>query len=165
MNGIIFILLTLSACSGRLYKFNETDVLENKSIAEIIRVIDNEKLAVFKKESDIPEYIRKTLDSWGDKFDIADSGSKYQSTDVFNGLPSRQIIAIFKNENYFIMTYSHGGRGRHTHIMYFKMADEKVLDFWVGFGNVFGEQMENLQGIKTQLTMNASDLQTNFVDY
>jgi hypothetical protein len=100
MNKIILILLTLTACNEQLYKVNETDVLENKSVAEFIRVIDDEKLIECKKASDMPPNIRRAIDSWGEKFEIVDSGRKYQSTDVYNGLPSRQVIAIFKNEHY-----------------------------------------------------------------
>lgn len=164
LGGISIILLTITACNRQLYKFNEMDILENKNVAEIIHVIDTEKLVEYEKANDIPAYIRRTINSWGEEFDIVDSGKKYHSTDTQNGLPGRQIIAIFKNENYFIMTYNHGGRGRHTHIMYFKMTDEKVSDFWVGFGNVYGNELDNIAGVKEQL-MNTSGLQTNFVDY
>src|SRR5688572_21947428 len=125
-------LLTIVACSGRFYSFNEWDIIENKSVDNIVRVIESDTFHVYKTKNEIPRLLIRTLNSWDKEFSIVSSGDPYQATDMVTGKPSRQLIAIFKNERHFIMTYNHGGRGRHTHIMYFQLENNDVKDFWVG---------------------------------
>lgn len=162
-------LLTLISCNGKYYKFNENDILTNRHVNEIIEVTKDNDLKLHKSTADIPEIVTRTInswgDSWGDKFFIVDSTYSYQPEDFKKWGPKRELISIFKNKNHFIMTYQHSGRGRHTHIMYFQFLDNKVKEFWVGFGNVTGHDMDNIQGIRTWLETRTSELQTNMVDF
>jgi hypothetical protein len=158
-------LLTLVSCGRQFYKFNENDILTNKHVNEIISVTKDNDLKLYKTMDDIPEIVTKTINSWGDKFFIVDSTYSYQPADFIKWGPKRELISIFKNKDYFIMTYEHTGRGRHTHIMYFQFLDKKIKEFWVGFGNVTGYNMDNVQGIRSWLETRASDLQTNIVSY
>jgi hypothetical protein len=162
---IISLSLITFTCSGQFYRYNESDVLENKSVDNIIKVINEQDLKFFKNKKDIPKIIRRTIKSWDEKFSIVNPGQDYQSTDIVTGQPRRQLIAIFKNKNYFIMTYNHGGYGHHRHIMYFQIDDDKIIDFWVGFGRGRGNEMEDKQNIRDWLKLKADGLQTNFLEY
>lgn len=98
-------------------------------------------------QKNIPQIIRKALKSW--KIDLANADEPYQATDVVlsKNIPKRQIISIFKNSSHFLMTYNHGGRGHHTHIMYFRYGEDQIFDFWVGNGvnpNQMQSMVENL---------------------
>lgn len=162
----IILVYTSLTCSGQLYKYNEKDVVENKSVDSIIDVIDKQELKLYKDKNEIPKIIRRTIKSWDNKFSLSNPGKNYEATDMISsGRPRRQLIAIFKNEKYFIMTYNHGGRGHHRHIMYFQIDNEKVVDFWVGYGRGDGKEMEDKQNIKDWLTLKANSLQTNVVEY
>lgn len=163
---IIILISTSLTCFGQLYKYNEKDVIENKSVDKIIGVIDRQDLRLFKDKKEIPKLIKKTINSWDREFKLANPTQTYEATDLVSGRkPRRQLIAIFKNENYFIMTYNHGGRGHHRHIMYFQIDDDKIVDFWVGHGRGRENEMEDKQNIRDWLTLKAESLQSNFVEY
>lgn len=151
-------------CSGQLYKYNETDVIKNKSLDNVIKALDEQDLKLYITKKEIPKIVKRTIKSWGDKFSIANPGQDYQATDIVTGRPRRQLIAIFKNENYFIMTYNHGGRGHHEHIMYFQINNDKIIDFWVGYGGD-EKEMSDKQKVKNWLTSRRDNLQTNLVEY
>ncbi len=166
--GLTTILLTYATltCCGQLYNYNDSDVIENKSVDNVIAVIDKEDLKLYKDKKEIPKIIKATIKSWDRKFKLANPGQYYEATDIVSGRhPRRQLIAIFKSEKYFIMTYNHGGYGHHRHIMYFQIDNDKVIDFWVGYGRGRGNEMEDKQNIKDWLTLKAGSLQTNFVEY
>jgi hypothetical protein len=162
---LILFVFTTSVCKGQLYEYNESDVIENKSVDSIIGVLERQNLKLYKSKSEIPRIIKRTINSWDEKFKIVNLGRPYQSSDIYSGKPDRQLIAIFKNKNHFIMTYNHGGRGHHRHIMYFKTDNGKVIDFWVGYGRGRGNEMEDKENIKDWLTLKSQALQTNFVEY
>lgn len=162
---ITIILLHVSFLScGQLYTYNERNVLENKSVDSILNVIETQDLSIYADKREIPKIITRTIKSWDKEFELANPGQPYDATDVVSGgKPRRQLISILKNESYFIMTYRHGGIGHHVHIMYFHFTDDKILDFWVGYGREDG--MDDKQSIKDWLTLKSKGLQTNFVEY
>jgi hypothetical protein len=49
--------------------------------------------------------------------------------------------------------------------MYFQVTDDKVIDFWVGYGTGIENEMEDKQEIKDWLALKRKSLQTNFVEY
>ena len=76
----------------------------------------------------IPKFIKKALKCWNNKkFRIANPNKSYNSGDVFlKNLPSRKINYIGLNGEYLILSYEHGGKGYHSHILIFKY-NKKIL--------------------------------------
>ncbi len=72
----------MSACEKSLYKYNEADILNDKSVPKIINVIDHENLNIYQNKSEIPRMILKTLKSGSEGFTIANPGQPWQNSDV-----------------------------------------------------------------------------------
>jgi hypothetical protein len=164
--------LTLISCRSQ-FNLNEAKILNNESVNKIVKILDTARLGSYRDIKYIPRVALKTLTRIEktqnkieevefvieDKFRIANPGEEYDATCAVTGKPTRQLIVILKNEQYFIMTYDHGGRGRHSHIMFFEIEGKKINDFWVGYG-----AGENIEEIKSFL-VNNSGTQTNFLDF
>jgi hypothetical protein len=163
---LVFVILLSLHCSAQVYQYNEEEILSNRSVDKIIEVLNNENLKFYAKASGIPTAVKRIVSSRGQKFRIVDVGKDYQAGCIVNGRPERQLIALFRNEEYGVLTYNHGGVGNHSHIMYFRIQNSAVTEFWVGLGE--GRDLANKEKIKEILLVNRGrewGLHTNMVEY
>ena len=78
----------------------------------------------------IPKFIKRALKCWtSKKFRIANPDKSYNSGDVhvfLDNSPSRKINYVGLNNEYLILSYEHGGKGHHSHILIFKYFKKNI---------------------------------------
>ena len=169
--SILIILITLFSCCQKelIYQvpgFAEERIIEDTDLEKIINVIKSEEFEVYNKKREIPKSILKTLTKWQNKkVRFADKGEKYRKNDVIINprIPNREIITILKSNKYFVMTYNHGGRGFHRHILFCDLENGEVANnIWIGNSS---KELTSKEEIIEELMRESKWLYTNFVCY
>lgn len=172
-NNLIFAIVTVAAlnlafgalfCNAQTNTYDkwEKRILSNTSFAKVRSSIEKDTFKVFYNRKEIPTSLIDTLIQWNKEFSLANPKEKFSSTDFITDsqLPRRQIIMIIKSKNNVFITYKHGGRGFHHHILWADIEGDKVNDIWIG---VSYEKMDTINNIKKVLSEKPEDLNTNMV--
>ena len=167
------IIIILSSCSPQkdfknlgIPEIEEERILSNKDLKKVIEILNTEKFQVYNQKNHIPKSVDKLLNNWyGEKVRFASNGEKYRKGCVVTNpkMPSREIITILKSENHFVMTYNHGGRGFHQHILFTGLNKNKIAKtIWIG--NASKKLMTKDEIIK-ELEIESNRFHTNIVCY
>lgn len=147
-------------------EIEEDRILSNRDLKYIIETIKTEKFKTYKQKQYIPKSVSKLLNIWyGDKVRFASNGDEYRKGCVVTNrkIPSREITTILKSETYFVMTYNHGGRAFHRHILFAELVNDKIAKtIWIG--NAF-RTLETKDDIIFELECERNYLHTNIVCY
>jgi len=124
----------------------------SQNLSQIVDLLDSTQLKTINKKSSIPKFIKKILNCWTDKFDIANPNKPYQSSDVvvarLKPLPSRQLTHLGISDHLLLITYRRGGRGASDYIVIFRFESNQILDFWIGSGASLASQEEVVYFLK-----------------
>jgi hypothetical protein len=111
----------------------------DQNVPLLIDSLQAAHLETRNKKSYIPKFIKRNLNCWTKKFDIANPNKSYQSADVVSWrlkpLPLRQLTYLGLSDHYLILTYKKGGYVSSDYILIFKFYNKKVIDVWAG-GNI-----------------------------
>jgi hypothetical protein len=90
------------------------------------------KFETKNKKKYIPRFIKKNLKCWENrKFRIANPGKLYNDTDyIVRNLPRRRMNYLGLNKSYIVLSYDHGGRGHHQHILIFKVSNKNIKEVY-----------------------------------
>jgi hypothetical protein len=99
------------------------DSLKKDILLPIVKefVINNSKVDSYK---DLPEFIRNYL-AQIPRFDSRFAKGRFNGTDVGSG-PKRKLFYILKSSENYILSYAHGGRGRHFHSVIFMTNGKEI---------------------------------------
>lgn len=90
---------------------------------------EKDNMIVFYKKNNIPKVLKKSLsEKFEDNFRIANPNKSYQKTDVINNpfLPSRQMLFLIKNNNYYFFVFRQGGRGLSTYFVFSEILNNSI---------------------------------------
>ncbi len=115
------------------YKIDTNNILTNKNLESLIRIIKKSELKEIKTVNEIPFFIKNFLNSITSDFSIANPEEDWNiSCDEDEQLPSRQLVYFGIGSNIVLMTYFTGGFGKSEHILIIKFNKTKIVDFWCG---------------------------------
>jgi hypothetical protein len=140
-------------------------IVTNRNLQSLLEELENQDLFIIKTRLEIPVCIKSFLDSLTGTFLIANPGEQWQvgcsppieidysikkmSIDSKTGdtilsyslkdttFPKRQLNYFGMGKEIALMKYYSGGIGKMEHILIFKFAENKVVDFWSGNGQIF----------------------------
>lgn len=103
------------------------DSLKKNIILPIVKefAMNNTKIDSYE---DLPEFIRNYLAKIP-KIDFRFSKGWFNGSDEGTG-PKRKLFYILKSNDNYIMSYAHGGRGRHFHSVIFMTNGKEISDVY-----------------------------------
>jgi len=173
MHKILLLIITLFSCSNQkdltawgIPEIEEERILSNDDLKNIITTLKTEEFQVYNQKQKIPKAVNKLLNNWyGEKVRFASNGNKYRKDCVVTNrkMQSREIITILKSEKHFVMTYNHGGRGFHQHILFTELKKDKIAEtIWIGNSS---KALTTKEEIISELQSQSNWLHTNIVCY
>ena len=128
---LFFLIFNSSFAQKKQCDFSMDSRTEN--LSQLIDSLQGTYLKTLNKKRFIPKFIKRTLNCWTQKFDIANPGKRYQSGDVYMWhAPIRQLTYLGLSDKYVIISYRKGGKGSIDHILIFRFDNKKIKDFWAG---------------------------------
>ncbi len=151
------------------FQIDTAKILSNRNLDKLLLEFQSGTFKTTNNKNDIPRFIKRQLNCLTHGFLIANPGKPYEATDVFTGnifnkLPSRQLVFLAKSDNMLVMTYLKGGRGLSRHLLFIKFNGKKITDFWSG-SCLNG--MDTKEGIINNINYSRSkkwELNTNMVN-
>jgi len=74
--------------------------------------------------SALPVTVREALLALCAPCEFADSGARWNPTDVLDGRPQRRLSRAEQTASGWLIQYDHGGRGRHIHTVVFELEPD-----------------------------------------
>jgi hypothetical protein len=150
---LMFVLVSLSSVGQNSFSdfdYWKTKIVNDESIEIVKKSLACDDYILSREKDDIPNQLIEILTAWrNEAFTISNVNEKYESTDTVDGsLPSRQLISIFRNKDYFFMNYNHGGIGHHMHIIWCNIIDEKIKDIWIYYSK---NPIKNIDDLRNEL--------------
>ena len=111
-------------------------ILANHRLDQWLAEAQEAPLVVHRSTQALPAGVHSFLERiTGEAFTLANPGEKYQETDVVyeHGLPTRQLVYLGVGDSLVVLAHYLGGYGVSERVMFFKMREQKVVDFWTGF--------------------------------
>lgn len=110
----------------------------NESDARLIRMVLDSGFTEKRAYKYVPRHIKSYLKSVNKgKFKI--TKRSYNTTDVITSskLPMRRLLYVGKLKNHYILSYEHGGRGKHQHTLIIdaESMNVKILNLITPFHN------------------------------
>ena len=120
----IIVIGMLFMATGRSYS---QDSLKKDILLPIVKEfsINNSKIDSYEK---LPEFIRNYLEHQRFEFKFS-KGRRFNGTDMGTG-PKRKLFYILKSTDNYILSYAHGGRGRHFHSVIFMTNGKEITDVY-----------------------------------
>ena len=131
---LLTIFLTLNSYSQECgFDNNESFSKSNKKMEWFVKKLTKQKLTITNDKNDIPYKVKKQLDCITNGFDIANPEEKHQSGCIVEeGIPSRRLNILAKNDNYLILNYNTYSVGISGNNIWIKYDDNGITDFWKG---------------------------------
>jgi hypothetical protein len=132
---ILFLFVMISGYSQKKecpFAFESLILPDSIYSLQLLDTIKSIPLKTCNRKDQIPPFIQEALDCWTGKFDIANPGRAFHSTDVvgWRSLPHRQLMYLGLSDHYLLIAYKHGGRGFNTPVIFFKFDNEKIVSVW-----------------------------------
>lgn len=108
--------------------------MNDENLDLVKQSLESNDFIISPDKGKIPKELIDIFSSWQNKsFTIANPNEDFNSTDdlVNRSLPNRQLISLFRNNNFLIMNYKHGGFGFHYHIVWCKINEKGINDIWI----------------------------------
>ena len=150
----------VSAQKEQSFEYWEEKIHANESFDKMKATFTSENYELLNDKKYIPNSLIKVLSDGIRKVKFVNAGENYRATDVvrWRGQPTRQIMLLAKSESYLILTYKHGGRGHHHHIIWCELTDNKITDLWIG--SVLLRDLYTLNDIISVTDIDPSELNT-----
>jgi hypothetical protein len=131
---VFFIFSTLNSYSQECgFDTNDSIIKSEKKMEWFVNKLTNQKLTITNDKNDIPVLVQKQLDCFTNGFDIANPNENYQSgCDAEEGVPSRHLNILAKNENYIMLNYTTYNLGVSGHNIWIKYNKNGITEFWTG---------------------------------
>lgn len=131
------LLLLTSICFGQ-NEFSDFDFWKNKILNDenldlVKQSLESNDFIISYDKEEIPKQLNDIFSAWNNEpFIIANPNEDFNSTDFVNdSLPNRQLISLFRNNDFLIINYKHGGFGFHHHIIWCKINENEINDIWI----------------------------------
>ncbi len=121
------LLLICILISSTYVLFSQIDTSQMRILISTA-LVEKDNMIVFYKKNNIPKVLKKNLsEKFEDNFRIANPNKSYQKTDVNNNfLPSRQMLFLIKNNNYYFFVFRQGGRGLSTYFVFSEIFNNSI---------------------------------------
>ena len=121
------LLLICILISSTYVLFSQIDTSQMRILISTA-LVEKDNMIVFYKKNNIPKVLKKSLsEKFEDNFRIANPNKSYQKTDVNNNfLPSRQMLFLIKNNNYYFFVFRQGGRGLSTYFVFSEILNNSI---------------------------------------
>ena len=121
------LLLIYILISSTYVLFSQIDTSQMRILISTA-LVEKDNMIVFYKKNNIPKVLKKNLsEKFEDNFRIANPNKSYQKTDVNNNfLPSRQMLFLIKNNNYYFFVFRQGGRGLSTYFVFSEILNNSI---------------------------------------
>ncbi len=125
---------TLSSYSQECgFDSNESITKSNKKMEWFVKRLTKQKLTITNDKNDIPILVKKQLDCFTNGFEIANPDENHQSDCTSEeGIPSRHLIILAKNDIYLVLNYNTYNLGISGHNIWIKYDKNGITEFWAG---------------------------------
>lgn len=105
---------------------------QNTDFCGILSLIDTPNSKVSYSKSAIPASVKRIIakeEKFGNPFRISNPQRKYRSNDVVTNhlLPNNRLVFLIRSNNYCVLLFEHGGRGKCTYCVVVDVKDKESI--------------------------------------